>query len=94
MGNGKSCLPCVAKPVDDKIPVKKSELADLAQNKTINITSDVLLTMQTLDSPSEKENDFLRPITSASSENTIFVRSYLEDIEPNQKSILETNFRN
>ena len=49
--------------------------------------------MQTLDSPSEKENEFLRPITSASSENTIFVRSYLEDIEPNQKSILDTNFR-
>lgn len=58
MGNAKSCLPCVAKPFEDKIPIKKSETADIATINIVDTNTNILVTSNISDSPREKENEF------------------------------------
>ena len=93
MGNGKSCLPCVAKPLDDKIPIKKNEPNDTLPSSQESQQHDTMLTLQTQDSPIHKANELVRPLASESSRNTIFMRSYLDEIEQNQKSVVGASLR-
>ena len=78
MGNNKSCIPCAAKPADDRIPVKKPITEEPELKSTFNsvegkLETEARATVQTGDSPLHANKPSL-------SVNTLLVRSYLDEM--------------
>jgi hypothetical protein len=79
MGNNKSCIPCIVKPTDDRIPVKKEITEEQELKSTFNsvegkLEAEARATVQTSDSPMHLNNN------SSHSVNTLLLRSFHDEL--------------